>query len=185
MKTTNWQTKALTLFIAVVALCLATACTTYYPIEYPSEGLRITSSEHWETCENEKPLKPSREFVELANQQDPIQTGYPTNDHLRTLPGYDEAVDAWGERVAPEIERIEEVLETYKDRLERYPYYRGSFLDLRFFWDGTLTDRFVVEVHLDHAVDPRTVPPEDRIPGCIAGVPVIIVVGEEYATLES
>ena len=101
MKTTNWQTKALTLFIAAVALCLATACANEYPIEYPNDGLRITSSDSWDPCENEKPLKPSREFVELANQQDPIQSSYPTDDYLRTLPGYDEAMDAWGERLIP------------------------------------------------------------------------------------
>ena len=182
MKTRNWQTKALTLFIAALALWLATACTKEYPITYPSDGLRITLSE---SCENEKPFKPSREFVQLANQQDPIQTSYPTDAFLITLPGYEEAMDAWDERIGPEKKRIDEVLDTYRDRLEMYPYYRGSFPNLQFFWDGILTDRFVVEVHLDHLVNPRTVPPEDRIPGCIAGVPVHIVVGQWLAYLES
>ena len=44
MKTHNWQTKALTLFIAVAALWLATACTE-------DSGLRIiTPSAPYESC---------------------------------------------------------------------------------------------------------------------------------------
>ncbi len=182
MQTHNRYMHIIAIVIAAACLCLATACTKEYPINYPSDGLSIISPE---PCENEKPLKPSREFVQLANQQDPIQTSYPTDAYLTALPGYDEAMDAWDERLGPERERIEEVLETYRDRLERYPYYRGSFPNLQFFWDGILTDRFVVEVHVDHLVDPRTVPPEDRIPGCIAGVPVHIIVHQRLAYLES
>ena len=167
MKTINWQTKALTLFMAAAAFWLATACAKEYPIEYPRDGLRVISSE---PCEIDEPLTPSREFIRLADEQDPIKNSYPTDAHLRTLPGYDEAMGAWDERIGPERKRIDEVLETYRECLQRYPYYRGSFVDLRFTWNGILTDRIVVEVHLHHLVDPRTVPPQDRIPGCIAGV---------------
>ena len=67
MKTINWQTKALTLFIAAVAFCLTAACgsadTTYYP--YPEGGLRIVSSD---TCEIELPLAPSQEFADLPER---------------------------------------------------------------------------------------------------------------------
>ena len=185
MKTINWQTKALTLFIAAAALLLATACGKEYAITYPSDGLRIISSDRWEPCENEKPLKPSREFVQLANQQDPIQTSYPTDAFLRTLPGYEEAMDAWGERLIPERERVYEALLVHINRLERYPHFRSSTVAWQFTWGDIVTDKLIVEIHLHHLVDPRTVPPEDRIPGCIAGVPVHIVVGKKFATPES
>ena len=189
MKHHNSQTKALTLCIAALALFLATACTKEYPIEYPPEGFRIISSD---SCENDAPLRPSREFVQLANEQTPIKTSYPTDEYLRNLPGYDEARDAWDERIGREIERVEEVLDTYKERLERYPYYYYAYAASHYawpegyyFWDGPYTDGVFVEIHLRHLVDPRTVPPEDRMPSCIAGVPVHILVGAEFGTPES
>ncbi len=175
MKTHNWQTKALTLFIAAaIALWLITACVKEYPIEYPFEGLRITSSD---SCDNEESLKPSREFIQLAEQQDPLQMSYPTDAHLRSLPGYDEARDSRWKRIGPELERINSVLDMHRKQLERNPYYGGSFPVSQYLWDNIPTDRWIIEVHLDHLVDPRTVPPEDRIPGCIAGIPVHIIVG--------
>ena len=189
MKTTNWQTKALTLFITATALWLTTACTKEYPVAYPEGGLRIISSE---PCENDALLAPAREFIQLANEQATIKTSYPTDEYLRTLPGYDEARDAWNGRIGREFDRVEEVLDTYRERLERYPYYSGAIRGTFYAWpeghsswDGPETDGVFVEVHLHHLVDPRIVPPADRIPGCIAGVPVHIVVGAMFGTLES
>ena len=187
--TTNWYIQLLTLTVAAACLWLATACGKDYSIEYPSNGLRIISSER---CENDALLVPSREFVQLANEQAPIKTSYPTDEYLRTLPGYDEASDAQTERIGRELKRVEEVLDTYRERLERYPYYYGAHAashyawpDGHYSWDGPQTDGVFVQVYLDHLVDPRTVPPEDRIPGCIAGVPVHIVVGGIFAYPES
>ena len=182
MKTINWQTKALTLFIAAAALWLATACTKEYPITYPSDGLRIISAE---PCEIDVPLVPSPEFIRLREREDPDNEKFPTWDSFRSLPGYYEAQDERSKRIKSEVQRIDDVLETYRDRLRRYPYFGGSLVGLHFTWDGALTDRFIVEVYLDHLVDPRTVPPEDRIPGCIAGVPVHIVVGRTFNYPES
>ena len=182
MKTQNWQTKALTLFIAAVALSLATACTTYYPIEYPMQGLLIISSE---PCEIDVPPVPSPEFIRLAELEDPSNQRFPTWDFLRSLPGYKESREARSKRIKSEVQRIEDVLRTYQDQLKKHPHYRGSLVGLNETWNRGLTDSFVVEVYLHHLVDPRTVPAEDRIPGCIAGVPVHIVVGQMLAYLES
>ena len=177
MKTTNWQTKALTLFIAAVALCLATACTTYYPIDYPYYGIRVISSE---PCEIDVPLVPSQEFVELVEREGTYTEGFPSWDLVRSLPGYWDAVAMRRERLAPEELRIGTILETYEGQLQKYPHYWGTYIKSLSAWNGVLTDGMVVVVNLDHIVDPRTVPPEDRIPDCIAGVPVHIVIGQSF-----
>ena len=186
MQTHNQYMNIIAIVIAAACLSLAAACTKEYPIEYPIDGLRIISSDSREPCENEKPLKPSQEFIRLADEQDPIEMSYPTEAYLRTLPGFDEVQDAWQKRIGSEFRRVEGVLETYRERLERYPHYDWSYpVPLFHRGETPLTDAIIVEVYLDHLVDPRTVPPEDRIPRCIAGVPVHIVVGAKFATPES
>ena len=182
MKTTNWQTKALTLLMAAVALWLATACTKEYPGAYPQDGLQIISSE---PCEDDVPLDTSVEFVQLAEREAPPGVKYPTGDQLEELPGYKEAFDARFKRLDPRIERVEQALEEYQDRLRKNPYYLFSEVFLEPGVGDTGTDKIIVDIHLEHWEDPRTVPPEDRIPGCIGGVPVHIFVGIIYAYLES
>ena len=55
MKTTNWQTKALTLFIAAAALCLTTAC----------KSLQVERIIPFGSCVNDAALTPSAEFLDL------------------------------------------------------------------------------------------------------------------------
>ncbi len=182
MKTTNWQAKVLTLFIAAAALWLATACTnadpTYYPINYPEGGLRIVSSE---PCEIEVPLIPSQEFADLPEsirqriQDDPDVAYYSMVSIIRTRR---EARDT---RLAPEYKRIWNAYYAYQDKLRGYPYHSVVQLGSLRTWDGVPTDRTVVEIHLEHMVDLRTIPMEGRIPNCIGGVPVHIVVGNHAA----
>ncbi len=173
MKTTNWQTKALTLFIAAAALWLSTACTKEYPLAYPDGGLRIISSE---PCEDSAPLVPSMEFVELAERETPPTMKYPTGDQLKELPGYADALDARRKRLDPRIERVRKALDEYQDKLRENENYRYSELYIEDGLSDVGTDSLTVRIYLDRWVDPRTVPPEDRIPGCIGGVPVHIIV---------
>ena len=175
MKTTNWQTKALTLFIATVALCLTTACGDRYLTEYPypGYGLRIVSSE---LCEIDVSPVPSQELVKLADRRLPPGEAI-TYEALVKLSAYTLSGYARDTRLAPEFKRIRDVLQTYLARLEKHPYYSFTDVEALRTWDGTPTDRIVIVVYLAHLVDMRTIRPEDRIPGCIAGVPVHIVVG--------
>ena len=152
MKTTNWQTKALMLFIAAVALSLATACTTYYPIDYPYNGIRVISSE---PCEIDVPLLPSQEFVELVEREGTFDEGFPGWGLVISLPGYWDAVEMWTERLASEQLRIGTILETYEGQFQKYPHYWGTYIGTLRNWNGALTDRMVVKVYLDHVVDPR------------------------------
>ena len=182
MKTTNWQIKALTLFIAAAGLLLATACAKEYPGAYPRDGLHIISSE---PCEDAVPLVPSVEFVQLAEREAPPGVKYPTGDQLEELPGYKEVLDARRKRLGPRIERVEQALDEYQDRLRKNPYYLFSELYLEDGLSGVATDSLIVRMYFDHWDDPRTVPPEDRIPGCIGGVPVHIFVGIIFGQLDS
>ena len=167
----NSQTKAIALFIAAVALCVATACTKEYPGAYPKGGLQIISSE---PCEDTAPLVPSVEFAQLAERETPPGVKYPTGDQLEELPGYDAAFDARFERLGPRIERVEKALDEYQDRLRKNEDYRYSELYIEGGLSDVATDRIIVRIYLARWVDPRTIPPEDRIPGCIGGVPVHI-----------
>ena len=166
MKTTNWQTKALTLFIAAAALSLATACTTHYPIIYPVDGIRIISSE---PCEIDVPLVPSQEYVELEEQLKQLGDDV---DYMALREIREGAYEARYARLELEYKRILDVLRTYKDLFMKYPYFDLAAVEGMRTWDGQLTDKLVVVVYVAHLVDPRTVSPEDRIPDCIAGVPV-------------
>ena len=174
MNTTNWQTKVLTLFIAAVALWLTTACgnadPTYYPINYPLDGIRVISSE---PCEIDVPLVPSPEYIELEEKLNELGDEL---DYMETLDIREGAGESRYARLEPEYKRILEVLRTYEDLFIKYPYFVLASIESMRTWDGQLTDKLVVEVHIDHLVDLRTVPPEDRIPGCIAGVPVHFLV---------
>ena len=182
MKTHNWQTKALILFIAVAAIYLTTACEDEHLIDYlyPYDGIRIISSE---PCEIDAPLVPSQEFVKLAERW--MQPGDDISyEALIKLSRYSASSSAREYRLSPEFKRIRDVLRTYDDQFYRFPYFSFASIEALRTWDGTPTDKLVVEIYLDHLVDLRTVRPEDRIPGCIAGVPVHIVVGKYFVTVE-
>ena len=181
MKTTNWQTKALTLFIAAAALWLTAACgnndTTNFPIHYPEGGIRITSTE---PCEMEVPLVPSQEFANLPehlsqrieNDPDVVYNSMVSIIRTRRV--------ARAARLAPEFKRIGDGIAEYVHKLNGDPYI-GSVEQ----WslttsDGVPTDRIIVEVHFYYLQDLSKALLEDRIPSCIAGVPVHIIVGEYY-----
>ncbi len=175
MKTTNWQTKALALFIAAVALWLTTACGSedLARYHYPRDGLRIVA---WESCEIDVPLVPSQEFVRLADRR--LKSGDEISyEALRKLPEYALTLNAQNTRLSPEFERIRDVLHTYRVQLEKYPHFSYADVEALNTWNGIPTDRIAVVVYLARFVDLREIRLEDQIPGCIAGVPVHIVVG--------
>ena len=93
--------------------------------------------------------------------------------------------DARSTRLAPEFKRIWNAYYAYQDKLRGYPYRSGVQLGSLRTWDGVPTDRMVVEIHLEHMVDLRTIPMEGWIPNCIGGVPVHIVVGNHAANSDA
>ncbi len=75
----------------------------------------------------------------------------------------------------PTDERIHEVRLKYDPLFGRQPYYggvgEGLFRDENGEWTGTVG----IIVHVAKKVDQNTLPPEDRIPDCLEGVPVQIL----------
>ncbi len=163
MKTHNWQTKALTLFIAAAALWLATACAE-------DSGIRIiTPSAPCGDYYGERRLMPSVEFQHFPGR-------YGTGDHRIDSQDWNRAAMARNERLRSEDERGRAILEKYD-----YLYHENSgwvYSDGHVFgWSlrspdtetGLPTDQFVINVNVN--VHPSMLKP--RIPECLDGVPVI------------
>ncbi len=74
----------------------------------------------------------------------------------------------------PSVERRTEVRDKYLPLLERYPNYSGSGVGLLRDENGELTEVRGIKVYVYEEVDPDTLPPEDRIPDCLEGIPVQI-----------
>ena len=153
MKTTNWQTKALTLFIALTALCLTATCAGS---EY---GKRYTPSA---PCGPAVPLTESVEFAQLKDTSD-----------LKK----DRESTVREERLRLETERIEAILDKYEDRILAQSPARGGFVHG---WgvssirneNDELTEKLIIQIMVTEYVDQSTLPPEVRIPECLEGVEV-------------
>ena len=172
MKATNWQTKALTPFIAALALWFATACTEpgsefELGIEYLGSQ-RITPSA---PCGPDVPLSPSIELAQLNG----------TSSQEKSM-----ALRAREKRLRPEEERIQAILDEHRDRLERsilrhreaYGFFfepdLKPHLRVGHIWTENmeLTDKIVIEIKVYQLVDQSTLPSEDRIHECLDGVEV-------------
>ena len=192
MKQLNWQTKALTLFIAAAALWLASACANE-----PLGIERITPSA---PCGPDVPLTPSIEFITLEGAK--VPSGYERDLEAAKNPGLIGIKDQEGrgmfiqsmraiaraERLRPETERIETILNRYEDRIWKQYTNNGGHIhgygvmSMRN-ENGKITDKQVIEIEVIDYVDQRTLPPEVRIPECIEGVEVHFVVAP-IATIE-
>ena len=76
----------------------------------------------------------------------------------------------------PTSEHIDYVVEKYLPLFKRFPHSyligRGLLRDE----DGERTDEVGIKITVEKLVDQSTLPPEDRVPDCLEGVPVQIVV---------
>ena len=166
MKTHNWQTKALTLFIAAAALWLAAACGdtgTEYAI-----GDSITPSA---PCGPDMPLEPSEEFKQFVGRE----KVYPfLRSDIRSR-----AYRLRAERLKPETERIQAILDKYRDRIRSHSgeHYEGYLVETIFNEAYLPTDKQVIQVYLAEYVDPSELSPEDRMPECIEGIEVHFILG--------
>ena len=156
MKTANWQTKALALFIAGVALCLTAACAG----EYTGPN-RITPSA---PCGDDTPLVPSNEYREFQGIENPYDVF--GQDRIEQA-SRDRAKRLW-----PEKERIWAIMDRYGDLVERQSHViTWGVMDTQT-EDLWLTDKLIIEITLEKYVDQNSFPPEDRIPECMDGVEV-------------
>ena len=77
------------------------------------------------------------------------------------------------ERLRPERERIEAIVDKYEDLFRRQPGLNGYGVVSVSDENGQPTDKMVIEILVTKKVDQSTLPPEDRIPDCLEGVPVV------------
>ncbi len=151
MKTTNWQAKALTLFIAALALWLTAACTENSDAPIYESDVPV--------YKRIMPLNPCPNDI----------NEYRSLDHQPALP-YEERLPH-AEKVLEEI-----VLPTLAREgglpwhtVDAYLSRRFSTTWLDYEWEGVViiqVEYFATDVQLSH------LPPENRIPHCIEGVPV-------------
>ncbi len=174
MKTHNWQTKALTLFIAAAALWLTVACGNADPNnETPStqEATAAPLSEEVTEAPTVEPTEtPTAETPEptvgCTHETPGLRSWLNTTEeeYVESLPG------AWWYPVF--------VFDKYKDLFWRQPnVYDVSTGQLRDN-QGELTETWGVMVWVTERVDQNTLPPEDRIPDTLDDIPIRIVEAE-------
>ena len=186
MNTRNWQIKILTFCMAAFALCLTVACGDEY-----TGPERITPSA---PCGDDVPLTPSVEYITLEGAK--VPRGYEKSLEAAKNPGLIGIEDAEGrerfinsmraiaraERLRPERHRVQKILDKYRDRILRNLELRGYGYSFHFGVDaidhetGLPTDKMIIRIQVNEYVEQSTLPPEDRIPECMEGVPVHYIV---------
>ena len=141
MKTTNWQTKALTLFIAGICMLMVSACE-HDIAEKPLAKIGTDYS----TCG--------------ANLEEGEQSMTTTTDDRG--------------------ERIHEVRLKYDALFWRQPNVHSVSEGIFYDENGKMMEMGGIVIRVSAKVDQSTLPPEDRIPACLEGVPVQIRVKAPY-----
>ena len=171
MKIQNWQTKALTLFIAALALWLTTACDNVSPEVDPFHNIENFTT-HGSCGKDDWPREPSEEFRQFEGIEN-LFDGSKTVQIERAL-----AVRA--ERLRPETERIQAILDKHIDQIQKRFVNQGMSIHeigVGSVWLGEyITDKQVISIYVTGYADQHTLPPEDRIPECVDGVEVHISV---------
>ncbi len=162
MKTTNWQTIALTLFIAAAALWLTTACTsagptnvapttqeaTEFPTQKPTQTSTVATPTPQVGCTHETPGL--RSWLNTTEEE-----------YVESLPG---------DTYAPRF-----VLNKYEDLFWRQPNVYdvsiGQLLDDQ----GEVTKTWAITVWVTEKVEQATLPPEDRIPDILDTIRIRIL----------
>ena len=158
MKTTNWQTKALALFIAAAALWLVSACGE----EATNPGINI-SSQH---CVPGLPSETSEEFKQFEY--------FRHGPDVTRTERENQAIRLRAERLKPETERIQAILDRYIEHINRdvegsiAQYVIGYMVESLKDRKGRLTDTQVILIHF--GLYEGQFPLKYPIPKCIEDV---------------
>ena len=103
------------------------------------------------------------EAIDTIDEDNPCETNSSAEEEIMTA--------------TPEItrERIHEVRLKYDDLFWRQPNVHGVGEGLLLNQNGELTETVGIVISVTEKVDQSTLPPEDRIPECLEGVPVQII----------
>ncbi len=169
MKTTNWQTKALTFFIAAVALWLAAACGE--PASIDDEILTYERVMPKEKCPND--ANDLNESVEWKMER--------ADEIIRRNDGWLHA--------QKEVSHVDfGVMAVEPDQQLRTLGFLGqyNFRHLGRFNRSRIWHVVVIEVSFaEDYVDQTTLPPEERIPHCLEGFPVHFLTNQGRGSLET
>ena len=83
---------------------------------------------------------------------------------------------ARAERLRPQTDRIQAILDKYQELIWRQPTVYMSSVDVIRTENGELTDKQVIAIFVTEYIHQGTLPPEDRISECIEGVEVHFLV---------
>ena len=176
MKTNNWQTKALNLFIAGIALFLTTACQSENADEYP------LNPHEFSLLEFRAPSTPCGKNVSLTQSIEFAQLKDANFGERYT------AERARRDRLRPEENRIREILGEYEELIQMQQIDQGGHIDhygVVSIWnkDGQITDKYVIGIIVIEDVRQTMLPLEKRIPECMDGVPVHYILLPPVTTL--
>ncbi len=160
MKTTNWQTKALTLFIAAVALWLTVACDSADPAIEAQPAPATTATP-----------------TQVATQSPAVATPTPQVGCTHETPEFTSKLTISEEELERKIHYFwlaSDALEQYEDLLWRQP----NVYDVRIGQlrdnQGKWTERWGITVWVTEKLDQSSLPLEDRIPVSLDNVPIRI-----------
>ena len=168
----NWKIKILTLFMAAIALCMTASCGDVGIDENASTNEYVGNYEYVGANPGVERITPSE----------------PCGDEDKAMPS-DEKPMTWTERrlqreaAAKETYRIRKILDKYDDLIFRQSTVHGWSIGKLRHKNSVLIDQMFIEIEVDDYVDQSTLPPEDRIPECLEGIPVHFVITPR-ATIE-
>ena len=172
MKTTSWQTKALTLFIAAVALWLTAACGNGGPTIEPQPTPERTETSTQPVTES--PIEEATETPTAETPEPSVECTHQTPETRSWLNTTDEEFQEHDEKRS----RAGDVLYEHSELFWHQPnvYHVGdSFLRDE---TGEWTNEWGITVWVTEKVDQGTLSPEDRIPEILNDVHIRIVEAE-------
>ena len=165
MKTINWQTKTLALFIAAIALCLTGACGNADP-----DNETQTTKEVITTPSDVAPMTPT-----VAAPTPQVGCTHETPG-LRSVLNTAEG-EYWVGR--PGAWRARDVRDKYEDLFWRQPNVYDVTVNQLLDDKGGWTKHWGITVWVTEKVDQNSLPPEDRIPDHLQNVPIQIIDAEQ------
>ncbi len=174
MKTTNWQTKALALFIAAIALWLTAACgNADTDSESPPAPKTTKASTKVAT---ELPTEASTKVPTVAT---PMQQGGCTHETPGLRSVLNTAEDEYWQGRTGHAGLSRNVRDKYEDILWRQPNVYDVTVNQLLDDKGGWTKHWGITVWVTEKVDQSTLPPEDRIPDILDNVPIQILYAEQ------
>ena len=157
-------------FLLVFLICAAffwsaAACGGKEP-EVPTEGQTpVVEATGTPTAQATGATREERSTFSMPWHLDPCGIHSPAKEKYMTEPSERELLE----------QQIKVVREKYEALIERQPTWHGTGTGNLKDADRQPTGPLGIIIHVERKVDQNTLPPEDRIPDCLDGIPVQII----------